>query len=135
MDASEFYLASHEVYPDDDLARVRRCWRLKRVGVGFQDDSLLIRVDPPFPGRDYGLNADAITIVALQARLQGYSLFPIEKWPTYVYVSACLVSDPALRQHFDPSEVMMIGWAELYPSEAEARKNPVPPRGSTRIIR
>lgn len=137
MNAPDFYMTSGDVYPDDDFARVRACWRLQRVVVGLSDRniSFLVRVEPALPGRLYGVDADAVSIVMLQPRLVGYSLFPIETWPTPVYVSACLVSDPTARQHFDGGEVKMIGWGDLWPSESEALKHRHPPRQSIRIVR
>jgi hypothetical protein len=51
----------------------------------------------------------------------GSSLFPINKWPAFVYVARPLIENPELRDKLQDDEFELIAWAELYRNEDDAR--------------
>lgn len=121
MCAPDFYLASSDVTPDSDLARPRRCWRLRRLATDTRDDLLLVRIAPPLPGQAFGLGDREIDQLLLAARHKGFSLFPISTWPVYVHVARPLVDDIEFRDKLNTRELHSFAWAELYPTEEAAR--------------
>lgn len=114
----DFYLASSEGYGLDDP---RRCWRLKRLAGPSRDDFLLIKIDPPLPGQKYGLGSRDLDVVLVATRHEGASLFPINEWPLFVHVARPLIGDAQQRSSLHEEEFESIAWAELYPSEEDAR--------------
>lgn len=115
--APDFYLVSSEGYGLDE---VRKCYRLKRFGGRQGDDYLLVRIEPPLLGQRYGLGAVSIDRLILATRHEGESLFPVSEWPLYVHVARPL--HDLQRQHqLGQNDIELIGWAEIYPTEDQAR--------------
>jgi len=46
---------------------------------------MLVEVDPPFIGQKFGLGGKDLETIVLAPRLEGYSLFPVSKWPCPVH--------------------------------------------------
>ena len=115
----DFYLASTEGY---GLDVARACYRSKRLHGVSRDDYLLIRLEPPIPGQQYGLGDRAITDVVIATRHVGTSLFPICEWPVAVHVARLLVADSEDLGTVADSDLEEIGWAELYPTRQAAEK-------------
>ena len=116
MSEPDFYLASSEGY---NLEQPRRCWRVRRLTGDHWDDFLLVRIDPPLIGQQYGLGANDLDHVIVAARHSGASLFPIRKWPAFVHVAQALVPLEG-RNGIGKGEFESIGWAELYETEQQA---------------
>jgi hypothetical protein len=107
------------------LSDPRRCWRLRRIKFTYRlDDLLVIRVDPAITGESYGLSS-ALEIVGVATRLEGDSLFPgISSFPARpcpVYVARSPVGNLLTRTRVGKQDIELLDWAELYPSEPEAR--------------
>ena len=113
----DFYLASSEGY---GLEIPRACHRIKRLAVTNRRDCLLISLEPPIVGQQYGLGDRDIACVVIAPRHAGSSLFPISTWPVFVHVARPLVADPELREVLDDGELEEIGWAEIYPTRRAA---------------
>ncbi|MEK7381720.1 MAG: hypothetical protein AAB262_00355 [Elusimicrobiota bacterium] len=118
MNIPDFYLASTE---SKRFEHPRRCRALKRVCSESRDDLLLIQIEPPLIGQDYGLGSNDINVVAVATRHMGDSLFPIQSWPVYVHVARILTRSPAESEHFKDAELEAIAWAELYRTEEDAQ--------------
>lgn len=114
----DFYLSSSEGY---DLGNPRKCYRIKRLQGDTRDDYLLIRIDPPLIGQEYGLGGQDIDEVIVAARYKGDSLFPIVEWPAFVHVARILVDNPGHRDIIHSDELEEIAWAELYETYDAAR--------------
>jgi hypothetical protein len=114
----DFYLTSSEGY---EMESPRRCWRVKRLATDNRDDLLLIKIEPPLIGQKYGLGSREIDLVLIAPRHQGASLFPISEWPLYVHVARLLIENPEGRDVVRADEFESIAWAELYPTEEDAR--------------
>lgn len=118
MKRPDFYLASSEGY---GLEEPRRCWRVRRAATDTRDDLLLVKIDPPLLGQKYGQGNRDIDLVWMATRHQGASLFPVNEWPVFVHVIRPLIADPEHRDTLRKDEYESIAWAELYPSEQDAR--------------
>jgi len=118
MNRPDFFLASSEGY---GLEEPRRCWRVKRVATDKRDDLLLVTIDPPLLGQDYGQGSRDLDLVLVATRHEGASLFPVNEWPVFVHVVRPLITNPQDRDMFRKGEYESIAWAELYPTEQDAR--------------
>jgi hypothetical protein len=118
----DFYLASSEGY---NLAEPRKCFRIKRLRGDARDDYLLIHIDPPIIGQQYGLGGKDISEVIVATRHKGDSLFPITNWPVFVHVARTLSEHSEEREVLHDGEFEEIAWAELYPTEADARQKTI----------
>jgi hypothetical protein len=119
MSEPDFYLASSEGY---DLAKPHRCWRIRRLSVGDRDDVLLVKIDPAIVGQPYGLGDRGIDRVLLLARHKGHPLHPVSEWPVFVHVARLVIENPETRDSISPDDFEVIAWAEIYKTEAEARR-------------
>ena len=118
----DFFLASSEGY---GLKEPRKCYRLKRLNGSSRDDLLLIRIEPAIIGQSYGLGGEAIDRVVIAGRHRGDGLFPIKRWPVSVHVARVLVPGPETRESLRDDEIEEIAWAEIYETEAQARKETI----------
>jgi hypothetical protein len=116
-DSPDFYLASTESYALDEP---RGCWRIKRLPGDKRDNYLLARIAPALNGATFGLGPCDITKVILATRLEGFTLFPITRWPVYVHVAVPLINDPEQRDVIQMDELQSLAWGELYESEEAA---------------
>lgn len=114
----DFYLASSEGY---DMEEPRKCYQIKRLHGDKRDDYLLIKIDPPLIGQNYGLGSQDIDKVIIATRYKADLLFPIKNWPVDVHVARILGDDPEKLDFIDTNKLEEIGWAELYKSESEAK--------------
>lgn len=118
MDSPDFYMASSEGY---DMQEPRRCWQKCRLETSHRNDLMLITIEPPLIGQKYGLGAIDIHDVVIAPRHRGVSLFPVAKWPVYVHVARLLVPLPNVGTILRSDDLEEIAWAEIYPSEEDAR--------------
>jgi hypothetical protein len=118
MKKPDFYLASSEGY---ELEAPRQCWRIKRLVTNERNDFLLIKIDPPIIGQKFGLGGQDIFEVLVATRFSDDSLYPIKKWPVFVYVSRLLIENPELIESLSDNDFELIAWAELYESEESAK--------------
>jgi len=119
MDNPGFFLVSGEGYR---LEEPRSCKRIKRVRSDNRDDLLLVRVEPPLIGQPYGLGGRDIDTLLIATRHKGDSLFPIREWPVFVHVARLLIENPVEREQIHDNEFESIAWAELYATEAAAKR-------------
>ena len=47
---------------------------------------MLVKIDPPLVGQQFGLGPKDVDMLVLAARLEGQTLFPVTEWPCPVYV-------------------------------------------------
>lgn len=121
--SSTFFLHTKE---NSDLTELQACWELARLKDNFRNDYMLVKIDPPIIGQPYGLGDKNINTVILATRHKGYTLFPVTKWPAFVYVIRILDESIISTGRFVTEQVEMILWGVLYRtrSEAEAFLNP-----------
>ena len=115
----DFYLAA----PGECtlLAEPRACWALQRFADAVRDDYLLVKIDPPIIGQYFGLGDKDADVLLLSTRYQGATLFPINEWPSHVYVTR--IVDPSIlsSEIFHPDQVEYIARATLYRTLEDAK--------------
>jgi hypothetical protein len=117
-DADFFLSAAGEMR--GDLATPRACWAKRRLRDDVRDDYMLIEIEPPLLGQNYGLGSENITELIISTRLQGFSLFPIYHLPCEVYVARILDRKITLTMKFNGGQVELIGWATIFRTLDEA---------------
>lgn len=97
-----------------DMEVPRACRAKGRLRDGVRDDYMLIEVEPPVIGQNYGLGDEDIRELVIATRHKGESLYQITKWPCPVYVARIL--DPCVVDSltFTDDQVKMIAWALLF---------------------
>jgi hypothetical protein len=88
---------------------------------------MLVRVDPPLAGKEYGVSGLAIDLVILAPHLTGDTLFPISRWPLRVYVVRSRAAALEKLGFLEDAPSDILAWGELYPTEDEARRAYYPP--------
>jgi hypothetical protein len=138
MEVGAFWMTSSEF---ETLHEVRRCTPVRRIRLerrkasllaalvtrlryGKPDDVLLVEIDPPLISQPYGLGARELDQVVLATRHLGHSIFGTSDWPKYVHVARLLVELDG-QDELSPGELEVIGWAELYETEARARNEEI----------
>ncbi len=121
-ESPDFYLASTDIRKEDDLARARKAWRIKSLKGDYRDDYLLIRIEPPIIGQQFGLGAKDIDQVIVVTKSRSASLLSINKWPILVYVLYALIEHPEARDMIHDDEFSLVMWAELYETWEDACK-------------
>ncbi|MGB8222784.1 MAG: hypothetical protein WCF10_09355, partial [Polyangiales bacterium] len=98
----------------------RACWFIRRLRDVNRDDYMLVKIDPPLIGQSFGLGGNDVTTLLLSTRHQGFSLYPVTEWPTYVYVTR--IADPRVleAESFTPEQVQLIAWGEIFADLHEA---------------
>ena len=107
-----FYLTTAGEYKL--LSKPRACWFVRRLRDVNRDDYMLVRIDPPLIGQPFGLGATDITTLVLSTRHLGFSLYPVNGWPTNVYVAR--IVDPRVldAESFTHEQVELIAWGEIF---------------------
>lgn len=114
----QFFLTTAGEY--GPLAEPRACWVLDCVQNETRDDYMLVRIDPSLVGQQFGLGHKDITELILATRHEGYSLFPIGRWPAHVYVVR-VIDDSVLRmRRFSRDQIELIAWGMLFCTFDEA---------------
>src|SRR5690606_8564527 len=113
----ELYLVTE----GEDAGEPRRCKVLRRCRSRHRDDLMLINIEPPIIGQQYGLGDQDVHRLLIAPRFEGVSLFPVTEWPVHVYVCRLLVSgEPELVKD---SEMELIRWGILHVNEEEAKRH------------
>lgn len=89
------------------------------VMFGTGKKALLVRLEPPGPGADFGLPG-LLERVVVSPRLEGCSVDPVSEYPCHVHIAVrrdgkALGSGPI---HAD--DLVSVAWGELYESERQA---------------
>lgn len=107
-----------------DLSIPRACRAMGRLKGPNGDINMLIKIEPPVIGQVYGLGGRDITNLIISPRLQGYTLFPINKWPCPVYVARILDENIIKTLTFTGEQVEVIVWAMIFSTFEEANIKP-----------
>lgn len=109
----DFFMTWSDSY---DFELLTKCWKIRDLKSLLRDDILLTRISPPI----YWENK-SVDRVALVARHAGYSVLNINEWPCYVHV-AIVPSESEITGRIESADLVSFEWAELYPTEKEARQ-------------
>lgn len=114
----DFYLTSSEGYGFEEI---RVCYKLKRLTNGHPDGYILCDLDPPIVGQPYGLGAYDLNQVVIASRFAKCTIFAIDEWPAYVHVARMSRKIRDDKFSISASDIVSIGWAEIYDSLTSAR--------------
>ena len=105
---------------NEGLATPRACWEKARLKDPVRDDHMLVEIEPPVIGQNYGLGGEDISNLILSTRHEGFSLFPVKEWPCHVYIARIL--DDAITQTltFTRDQVEIIAWGIIFRTFDEA---------------
>jgi hypothetical protein len=113
----DFFLASSEGY---DLEDPRKAYLVTLIK-GPNGIFALVKIDPVIIGQQYGLGQADISEVLIAPRLEGDTLVNISRWPIPVHVFRSLIGDLSHTELISEDEMILIAWAEIYPTEQAAR--------------
>ena len=113
----DFYLVSGE---RSDPRLPTACWSTGRMRDSLRDDYMLVSISPAIVGQKYGLGSREIDRLILSTRLTETTLFPIQEWPTHVYVMRIKNDSILATLVINKDDVEMIGWGTLHLTEADA---------------
>jgi hypothetical protein len=114
----DFFLSSAGEYKL--LSEPRACWGKARLRDNLRDDYMLIEIEPPLMGQGFGLGGNDITKLIISTRHQGYTLYPITEWPSFVYVIRILDEAILKTLFFSKDQVELIAWAMIFPTREAA---------------
>lgn len=116
----DFYLVSSEGY---GLSNPIECFKRKKLYGKHTDGYLLCDIKPALIGQAYDKGSENINQLVFAARHQGYSLFPISEWPSYVHVAIPLSNKLEINEYLNEDHIKLIAWGELYQHEADIIKS------------
>jgi hypothetical protein len=96
------------------------CWEKVRLRDSVRDDHMLIEIEPKFAGQHFGLGTVDITQLVISAHLRDQTLYPISKWPLFVYVGRILDKAIIESRAFTREQVELIAWGALFRTLEEA---------------
>ena len=102
------------------LAIPHACWEKGRLSDKTRITYMLIKIDPPVIGQEYGLGDKDISQLIISPRFQGSSLFPVSEWPCHVYITRILDETILKTMTFGRGQVEMIGWGTIFHTLDEA---------------
>jgi hypothetical protein len=111
---------------NEGLTTPRACWQKARLKDPARDDHMLVEIEPPVIGQNYGLGSQDITNLILSSRYEGFSLFPVKEWPCHVYVSRILDATVIRTLAFTRDQIEIIAWGRIFRTLDEANADLTP---------
>jgi hypothetical protein len=108
----DFFLSCAGEYKP--LSEPRACWAKARLRNAIRDDYMLIEINPALIGQSFGLADKNITQLIISTRLEGYTLYPITRWPVPVYVSRILDEAILATLLLKENQVELIAWGMIF---------------------
>jgi hypothetical protein len=105
---------------NEGLTSPRACWEKGRLKDQVRDDHMLVEIEPPLIGQNYGLGSKDITNLILSARHAGSSVFQVKEWPCHIYVARILDDTITKTLTFTRNQVEIIAWGMLFRTLDEA---------------
>jgi hypothetical protein len=75
---------------------------------------MLIEIEPELIGQSFGFVDKNISQLIISARLEGYTLYPITRWPVPVYVSRILHDAILATRFVKQNQVELIAWGAIF---------------------
>ena len=96
------------------LENPRNCVVLGRYGGEHPDGYVLVSIDPPLIGQQFGLGGEDVHEVVLMSRWTERTLNPITEWPVFVHVFLPWGNVCAKSGQLGKEDLKSIAWAEIY---------------------
>jgi hypothetical protein len=104
-----FFLVSTELR---EAYAPRTCRVLRRLRSELRDDIGLVEIDPPLPRSVYDTDRE-VRFLILATRLEGQTLFPVSKWPSYVYICLLKGKDMPDSDVIVSVDLRILDWGEI----------------------
>jgi hypothetical protein len=75
---------------------------------------MLIEINPALTGKSFGFADKNITELIISTRFEGYTLYPITRWPVPVYVSRILDDAIVATLFLKQNQVELIAWGTIF---------------------
>jgi hypothetical protein len=98
----------------------RECVFNRKIHFDTGKEAVIATLDPPVQ-LQYGGSWTVVRDVILTARHEGHGLLPITYFPCFVYVASLVKGDISEAEQVSGSQLEIIGIAELYRTEKDAR--------------
>ena len=96
------------------LSEPRACWAKTRLRDLVRDDYMLIDIDPALIGQSFGLGDKNIPNLLISTRFEGFTLYPINRWPVPVYVFRILDDAILATLLVEKDQVELIAWGTIF---------------------
>ncbi len=120
----KFYLSSMDSLL---LEEARECSFERRIRFDTGKEAVVAALEPPVQLQREG-SWKVVSRVILTARHEGYGLSPILYFPCFVYVAFLAEGNPDDVEQVTSSQLEVVGIAELYRSEKDAREHRFDPQ-------
>ncbi|HEV2614174.1 MAG TPA: hypothetical protein VGV92_05645 [Gammaproteobacteria bacterium] len=116
----DYYLSSNEIVT---FAEPRKCWLIRRLTCGARNNLALVKVFPEvrFEGKDG--NELVCDEFILANRFEGSDIWKKVGFPIEVYICALKEKNVKDFNVIAKSDMDIVAWGELYPSEESATQN------------
>jgi hypothetical protein len=84
---------------------------------------MLIEIKPELIGQSFGFADKNITQLIISARFEGYTLYPITRWPVPVYITRILDDAILATRFFKQNQVELIAWGTIFRTLGAAISN------------
>jgi hypothetical protein len=110
------YLSSLE---SERFEPIRTCEFVSEVAFASGKVGVVVRLDPPVVGQDFGTGAD-LSLFVLVARFANESVSPVSSFPCFVHIALPHPDWDTASEFISVSELQSIAWGELYRTAADA---------------
>jgi len=83
---------------------------------------MLVEIEPPLVRRARGSTEEVTRRLVLATRHVGHTLFPIDEWPSYVYIVRLLDESAIASGVFREAQVELISWGVLFRNRKGAER-------------
>ncbi len=115
----KYYLSSLDSSIFD---KVRECTFVKKMSFDTGKECALVKLKPGVDGRTWGYD-EILEFFVIANRHQGEQLFPVKKFPCFVYITRLLNEEVKNKYTISSSELQIIAWGELYKSRENAKNH------------
>lgn len=112
----KYYLSSMESY---QLSFVRECMYDKKISFDTGKEAVIASIDNPVQWQD-SKGFHGSDKIILTARHEGYGIFEISCFPTFVYVSVLKEKDYDFIEEVKKEDLYVVGIGELYQTNEDA---------------
>lgn len=116
MELATYYLSSLESYAFEEP---RVCRYMQSLVFENGKKAALVQVDPPVIGQQFGYSRDLDRLI-LTPRHEVGSIFPIAKFPCFVFITVLSDQNKDLERPIAKSDLHILAWGELYKSTDDA---------------
>jgi hypothetical protein len=119
MEGKIYYLSSLE---SETFKPTRKCIFLNKLHFDTGKECVIAEIDPPVPGQHFGTSED-IKHVIFTNRYEGDTLFPVNEYPCFVFITKPLFDNIFKAQVITKDDLQILAWGELYRTALDAENH------------